>query len=377
VIHVESVTRVDGIRMTGALTGTDGPWWERAPMYLCPNTNKRDLTIDLATPEGRDVLSRLIERSDGIVENFTPRVLPGFGFDWETIHRLNPRCVLVRMPAFGLSGPWSDNTGFAQTMEQVTGMAWLTGHAWDQPRIQRGPSDPNAGMHAAFSLIVGLFERDATGDGCHLETTMVEGALNAAAELVIEYTAHGVVLERDGNRSPNAAPQGIYPCRGFDTWLAISIADDDQWKALVVALGSPAWAADPALSSYVGRYAARDQLDERIAQWAADRDVDSAAALLVGAGVPAAEARDPRLVADHPQYRHRHFYERLDHPIIGPRLTPTVPFRFASVERWLRHPAPTLGQHNHDILVDELGLSEDTYGHYEARGIIGTRPKGL
>ena len=139
-------------------------------------------------PEGIELLRRLIAESDVVIENFTPRVMANFGLEWPTIRELNPRCVLVRMPAFGLSGPWRDNTGFAQTMEQVTGLAWLTGHTWDQPRIQRGPSDPNAGMHAAFAVLVGLAERDATGEGCQLEVTMVEGALNAAAELAIEYT---------------------------------------------------------------------------------------------------------------------------------------------------------------------------------------------
>ena len=210
VIHVESVSRPDGMRMTGAMFGNEGPWWERSSHYLASNTNKRGLTLDLASPRGLALLKELIAHSDAVIENFTPRVMANFGLTWESIQEINPRCILVRMPAFGLSGPWRDNTGFAQTMEQVTGLAWITGHTYDQPRIQRGPSDPNAGMHAAFALMVGLFERDATGRGHHFEVTMVEGALNAAAEIALEYSAYGATLERDGNRSPNAAPQGLY-----------------------------------------------------------------------------------------------------------------------------------------------------------------------
>ena len=177
VIHVESVSRMDGMRATGATTGMEGPWWERSSHYLCSNVNKRNLTLDLGTEDGLGLLRRLIAESDAVLENFSPRVLGNFGLEWEQIEALNPRCLLVRMPAFGLSGPWRDNVGFAQTMEQVTGLAWITGHRDDQPRIQRGPSDPNAGMHAAFALIVGLAEREATGRGCLLEVTMVEGAL--------------------------------------------------------------------------------------------------------------------------------------------------------------------------------------------------------
>jgi crotonobetainyl-CoA:carnitine CoA-transferase CaiB-like acyl-CoA transferase len=134
-------------------------------------------------------------------------------------------------------------------MEQVTGMAWITGHVDDQPRIQQGPSDPNAGMHAAFALIVGLAERDATGRGSLLEVTMVEGALNAAAELVLEATAYGNLLERDGNRSPHVAPQGLYRARDDETWLAVSVATVEQWAGLVDALGAPEWATDPELAA--------------------------------------------------------------------------------------------------------------------------------
>ncbi|HEX7096297.1 MAG TPA: CoA transferase [Acidimicrobiales bacterium] len=376
VIHVESTTRPDGMRMTGGLLGMEGPWWERGSHFLCANTNKRGLTLDLATPKGLELLKQLITQSDAVIENFTPRVMANFGLEWPAAHELNPRCVLVRMPAFGLSGPWRDNTGFAQTMEQVTGLAWLTGHKWDQPRIQRGPSDPNAGMHAAFALLVGLAERDATGEGCQLEVTMVEGALNAAAELVIEYSAYGNRLERDGNRSPGVAPQGLYACAGFDNWLAISIATDEQWQAFVDALSRPDWATAPELATYEGRRARHDELDEHIAAWAADRDANETAEMLVRHGVPAAFGRDPRLMTTHPQLQARGYYEVIEHPVVGSRPTPTMPFRYASVERWLRSPAPTLGQHNRDILGGLLGLSDDELDELEASGIIGTRPRG-
>ena len=281
------------------------------------------------------------------------------------------------MPAFGLSGPWRDNVGFAQTMEQVTGMAWITGHRDDQPRIQQGPSDPNAGMHAAFALIVGLFERDATGLGSQLEVTMVEGTLNAAAEMVIEASAYDNVLERDGNRSPGHAPQGLYRTEGDERWLAVSIATDEQWLGLVEALGSPAWAADPTLAQYAARRARHDELDARLAEWAATQDANAVAELLVARGVPTAAARDPRSMYDHPQHHARGFYEEIEHPVVGRRFTPTPPFRLASLTRWLRSPAPTLGEHNHEILIGDLGLAESRYRDLLRDEIIGERPKGV
>jgi crotonobetainyl-CoA:carnitine CoA-transferase CaiB-like acyl-CoA transferase len=377
VIHVESVGRIDGMRATGAGTGMDGPWWERSAHYLCSNTNKRDLTLDLSTDDGLAMLRCLIGESDAVLENFSPRVLGNFGLEWEQIHELNPQCLLVRMPAFGLSGPWRDNVGFAQTMEQVTGMAWITGHRDDQPRIQQGPSDPNAGMHAAFALIVGLAERDATGEGQLLEVTMVEGALNAAAELVLEKTAYGNLLERDGNRSPNVAPQGLYPARGEEQWLAISVTNDEQWRALVDVLGNPAWANDPELATVEGRRARHDELDERLEAWSRERDPAEAAELLVARGVPAAVGRDPRLMYEHPQLQARGYYESVEHPVVGALPTPTWPFRFRSVDRWIRTPAPTLGQHNHEILVGDLGVDEATYEDLVERQIVGDRPLGV
>ena len=152
---------------------------------------------------------------------------------------------------------------------------------------------------------------------------------------------------------------------------------DTQWRQLVETLGSPEWATDPELNTYAGRRAYHDVLDEHLAEWASDRDVEEAAAFLVSHGVPAAVGRDPRAMYDHPQLRARRFYEEVDHPVVGTMSTPTWPFRFASVDRWLRTPAPTLGQHNHEILVDELGIDEDTYRDLEAAQIIGTQPRGV
>ena len=253
---------------------------------------------------------RLIEQADLVVENYTPRVIEAFGLGWDVIHATNPRAVMVRMPAFGLTGPWRDRPGFAQTMEQITGLAWLTGFADDQPRIQRGPCDPNGGLHAAFAALVGLERRDRTGVGCLVEAPMFEAALNVAAESVLEWTAYGNRIARDGNRSPAAAPQGLYPCAGTEQWLAISVASDEQWRRLTDVIGQPELAADPDLADLPGRRRHHDRIDAAIAAWAAPLDLAKALDVLVAAGVPAAPATDPRRASDHPQLNARGFYER-------------------------------------------------------------------
>jgi crotonobetainyl-CoA:carnitine CoA-transferase CaiB-like acyl-CoA transferase len=361
----------------GALVPGRETWWEYSHIFLSANTNKRGLTLNLADPRGLALTKRLIAECDVFVENFSPRVVEGFGLDWESVHALSPRTIQVRMPAFGLSGPWRDHVGFAQTMEQITGLAWLTGHVDDQPRIQRGPCDPLAGTHAAFATLVALAERERTGTGHLLECAMVEGALNAAAEQIVEHGAHGVVLQREGNRAPHAAPQNLYACAGPEAWLALSVETDAQWLALVDVLGRPGWATAPDLAHHAGRRARHDGIDEELAKWAAERDLDDAVATLVAAGVPAAPARDPRNMAGHPQLDARHFFETLDHPIVGRQPVCAPPFRFASVERWLRTPAPTLGQHSREILEDLLGVRGPELDELEAAGVTGERPKGL
>jgi crotonobetainyl-CoA:carnitine CoA-transferase CaiB-like acyl-CoA transferase len=378
VIHLEAIQRPDGMRMVGgALISHVPSWWEYSHIFLAANTNKRGLTLNLADARGLALVKRLIAACDVFVENFSPRVIEGFGLDWKSVHALSPRTILVRMPAFGLSGPWRDHVGFAQTMEQMTGLAWLTGHPNDQPRIQRGPCDPLAGMHAAFATLVALAERDRTGTGHPVECAMVEGALNAAAEQIVEYGAHDVVLQREGNRAPHAAPQNLYACRGPERWLALSVESDAQWHALVDCLGRPAWSLHPELAHHTGRRTQHDRLDAELARWAAGRDLDATVAALVAAGVPAAPVTDPRTTWRHPQLAARRFYETLDHPVVGSHPVCGPPFRFASVERWLRRPAPTIGQHNREILGELLGLSGSELDQLEAARVVGTLPTGL
>ncbi len=379
VVHVESPKRPDGMRMVGGmLAGRRDEWWECSHFFLAANANKRGLALDLQDPRGLELMRRLVRQVDAVVDNFSPRVLEHFGLDGESFRRLNPSAILLRMPAFGLSGPWRDHVGFAQTMEQVTGLAWLTGHPDDQPRIQRGPCDPLAGMHAAFAFLLALGEREAKGEGVHVECTMVEGALNAAAELLVEWSAYGHRLERQGNRAPWAAPQGLYRCRGHGhatpRWLALSVASDAQWQALVRLLGEPGWAREPSLASLAGRRAAHDAIDRELCAWAEAGDRDARVEALVAAGVPAAPLRDPRLLSSHPQMVARGFHETLRHPVAGALPTPGLPFRYAGVERWLRSPAPTLGQHGREILGEWLGLGSEEIDRLESEGVIGTRP---
>jgi crotonobetainyl-CoA:carnitine CoA-transferase CaiB-like acyl-CoA transferase len=382
VIRIESPRKPDGMRMIGGmLGGRHQRWWECSQFFLAANVGKKSVTLHLADPRAMELLCALIERSDAVVENFTPRVLEAFGLDWETVHARNPRCLMVRMPAFGLDGPWRDSPGFAQTMEQLSGLAWVTGHRDDQPRIQRGPCDPLAGMHAAFALLLALAERDARGHGFVVEATMLEAALNAAAEQAIEFTAYGQLMERSGNRAPYAAPQGLFACNddnGQRCWLALSIETDAQWVRLCEVLDVPSsWRNDEELATHVGRQRRHDEIDEVLrAIFASAKRADMVETLTAN-GVPAAMVVSPTAIHLHPQMAARRFFAAHAHEVVGRIETPGFPFRCRSIETLVRSAAPTMGAHNAEILGGLLGLSANELAELETAGVIGTRPVGL
>jgi crotonobetainyl-CoA:carnitine CoA-transferase CaiB-like acyl-CoA transferase len=375
VVHVESVTHPDGMRLTGAGFGRPD-WWEWGHMFAAANTDKLDVTIDVNDPRGRDLMVRLLEWADVVAENFAPRVMENWGFDRAGVFAVNPEIVYLRMPGMGLGGPWRERVAFAQTMEQMSGQAWITGFPDDIPLIPRGPADPTAGLHGAFAIVTALTRREQTGRGVFIEAPMIEAVLNVTAEPVLEFASTGHVMMRAGNRSPYAAPQGLYSCPGTEQWLAISVASDEHWAGLCRALGKPHWADDPVLATHAGRVAQHDVLDEELAEWAAATDLDDAVERLVAEGVPAARGRDPRVLSRHPQFVARGFYEEVDHPSLGRYPSPGFPFRFASVDRWLHTAAPRFGEHNHDVLA-RLGLSDDEITSLEASEVIGDRPLGL
>jgi crotonobetainyl-CoA:carnitine CoA-transferase CaiB-like acyl-CoA transferase len=380
VIHVESVQRPDGMRFGSVQPPTVDEWWEWGPTFHSANAGKRSITLDLTRDGGRALLRRLIEQSDVLIENYSPRVIEQFGLTWDVIHSWNPRLVMVRMPAFGLDGPWRDRVGFAQTMEQVSGMAWLTGYADTAPMNARGPCDPLAGLHAAFSALVGLERRGRTGTGCHIEATMVETALNAAAEQVIEWSAFGVLLSRDGNHHHDTAPQGVYAVadhpEGNMGAIALCVENETQWRGLVELIDDERL-CDPRFLSLDERLRERALFDEVLARWCATRRTDEAVDVLLAAGVPAAPVVGARHGDRNPQHDARGFFETVEHAVTGAHRIAAFPVVFGRQPKHrFARPAPRLGEHNREVLGGLLGVTDDELAQLAADKIIGTRPGG-
>jgi crotonobetainyl-CoA:carnitine CoA-transferase CaiB-like acyl-CoA transferase len=376
VVKVESVQRPDGTRLGTAYSSVGERPWELAPLFHGANTNKRDVTLDFTDPEGLAIARRLLATCDVLIENYTPRVLERFGLLDDELRRTNPGLIVLRMPAWGLDGEWRDRPGFAQTMEQVTGLAWVTGHPGGAPIVPRGPCDPLGGLHATFALLAALEQRDRTGVGTTVEAPLVESALNVAAEQVAVFRTTGELLGRDGNRSRFAAPQNVYRVAGEDRWVAIAVETDAQWSSLRAALGDPEWARDPRFATRASRHAARDDIDRELSAMVADTDRDELAARLVDAGVPAAPVVNPRVVVDNEQHAARGFYEAVVHPVAGAVRIPGFPARWdRRATPWHHRPAPMLGEHNEEIL-EELGVDADERARLAARHVIGDTPVG-
>jgi crotonobetainyl-CoA:carnitine CoA-transferase CaiB-like acyl-CoA transferase len=357
VIKIESIQRPDGIRYSGGMRTDVDDWWEYGWVFQAMNTNKRSVTLDLQSEDGLRLVKELVGRADAVVENFSPRVMEQFGLGADVLLELNPRLTVMRMPAFGLTGPWRDRVGFAPTMEQIAGLAWVTGLPDGPPVAPRGACDPLAGAHAAFALLAALEFTDRTGSGQLVEVPMIETVLNVTAVQTIEFEVFGSIMERRGNRGHSAAVQDIYRCAGDDNWIAVSVRTDDERNSLAELIGGP---------------------DTRLEVWLASQDAEDVVERLAEAGIPAAVVISPSVVTENPQLRHRGFFEKLEHPRTGAGLYPCPPFaRLDGADRWLFRTPPRLGEHNSEVLGRLCGLTDADLDRLAAAGVIGTRPKGL
>jgi crotonobetainyl-CoA:carnitine CoA-transferase CaiB-like acyl-CoA transferase len=368
VLKIESPSRPDGMRFATVKPPTDPDWMEFGPTFHGTNPAKRSVTIDFSKPEGRELILRLVEHVDVVVETFTPRVLDNVGLEYHDLFARNPTVILLRMPAFGLDGPWRDRSGFAQTTEQVSGIAWMTGEAGGEALV-RSTIDPIAGIHGAFAVLAALEHRERAGEGQLIEMPMAEVALNVAAEPIVTWSAYGTLLERDGNRGAPGAPQGVYACAGHEQWVALSVTNDEAWRALVGVLGEPEWATATELATGAGRRAAQDRIEHELSRWFAGRGRDDTVDALLAAGLLAAPVWDQMIQDELPQLAERGFTQWLEHPLAGLVGYPGTGLRSEQFDNSYRAPAPTVGQHTAEVLREKLGLTDDELADLAATGV--------
>lgn len=372
VIKVESIQRPDGHRYSGSLLREGDDWYERGPLWQGTNLNKRDITLDLTSATGRELALRLAAEADVVVENFSPRVVEQFGLDYDSIVRLNPGVIMVRMPGFGLEGPWRDYVGWALNIEQVSGMSAATGYAEGPPCNLQGPADPIAGVHACVALLAALEHRRSTGAGQLIEVAQIEVGAAVTAEPVIEYSLTGSVRPREGNRHRCYA-QGVYTTSNADEWVALSVRDDADWRAVLDAIDRSDLCGDPRFATAAARRENHDDFDEVLTSWTCGRTAAEVVATFGRRGVPAERLLPADQMYDVEQLDARDFYQDLDHSITGRHRFPGWPFRISpGPAHQHRTAAPTLGQHNSEVLA-ALGLSEQEIDALREQRVIGER----
>lgn len=366
IVKVESIQRPDGHRYSGAFAYEGDDWYERSALWQGTNLNKRDLTLDLTSQAGLDIARRLAAQADVVVENFSPRVVEQFGLDYDSLVSLKPDVIVVRMPGFGLQGPWRDYVGWALNIEQTSGMSAVTGYADGPPCNPQGPADPVVGVHAGVALLAALEHRSRTGMGQLIEIAQIEVGVGVTAEPVIEYSMNGVVRSRAGNRRRGYL-QGVYPTSVEDSWVAVSVRDDTDRSQLVAVLGRPDL-HDPKVD--------HDVFDEIVGGWTRTRTPGEMVETLQAQKIPAEQVITCDQMYDGyvgAQLDVRGYYEELEHPITGAHRYPGWPFRISpGPERHHRTGSPTLGQHNDEILRN-LGLSDDEVAALRAERVIGER----
>lgn len=371
VVRIESSSRLDGLRANPPFKD-DVIDVDMAHFFGTFNTSKLSIDIDLKTAAGVDIARRMIEWADVVVEAWTPGTFARTIADDELIAELNPQAIVVHTSLLASGGPLSALGGFGYHAAAIAGFYPVVG--W--------PDLPPDGPYLAYTdtispriitatLLAALDRRRRTGEGCVIEAAQLECGLQFLAPELADYGESGTVATRMGNRDPEVAPQGVYPCEGEDRWCAITIADDEQWAALVKFMDAPQWALAPELSTVEGRLAAHDAIDDEIAAWTADQDAATLERQLLDAGIAAGMVqRSSDLLAD-PQYAHRGFHRWLEHPRMG-----TVPYsghqyKIAGYDHGPRFAAPMIGQHTYDVLSGELGLSDDEIAAAAAAGALG------
>jgi len=317
----------------------------------------------------------LIRVSDVLVANYPLRSLRKLGIDYQTLSEVNPRLVMVTLPAFGSSGPDSEYVGFGCTTEAMAGITGVSGYEDGQPQmLSNAIGDPGTALNNCFAVLVGLFEQERTGQGVSIDLSHVEGLLPMNAEALLDYTLNGRVQGQRGNRHPFMAPHGCYPCKGDDEWVVISVASDAQWEKFRQALGDPSWVREKRFATQAGRKAVEDELDRHITAWTTQYGYYEAMEILQNAGVAAGAVLSSTDVLSDAHVGAREFLLAIDKAEAGTHLYPGFVPRFSPQASALRFPAPCFGEHNEYVFGTLLGLPAGEIEELTKERIISTEP---
>jgi crotonobetainyl-CoA:carnitine CoA-transferase CaiB-like acyl-CoA transferase len=366
-IKVEGARRPDGTRYVSRDSRNLSPQHETGGYFHEWNRNKRSAVINMDDADGRALMHDLVKKSDVLFNNYSARVLPKWGLDWPALHALNPRLVLVTMPAFGSQGPYREFVGYGETIEGAGGLVRLSGYEAGKP-IRSGTAypDPLVGHFGALAAVLGLQHREQTGEGIWLDLSHQECVLHMIGEAVLHYQLTGTPQEPQGNARADLLLNEVLPCAGDDNWVAVTAASPEQMQALAAVTG---------VASLANGVASASALDA-LRAWCRARDKREVMERLAAAGVAAGAVLKLDELFDDPHLAVRRYFEHVPHPVVGEKLHPGPGVRIAGAAVGTRLAAPLFDGDTDAILTSVLGKQPDELAALRLRGSIGGVPAG-
>ncbi|HTE86839.1 MAG TPA: CoA transferase [Dehalococcoidia bacterium] len=372
--------RGNGLLLAGAFPDRDPGErpWNRSPVFNSHAHNKRSVTLDIMEPSGLDVFKQLVAISDVVVENNAPDTIERAKITYEELAAVNPRLIMLRISAFGLSGPYKYYRNYGTQIEAAIGHHLIRSYPDLEPTMtgEAYTADASGGVQGALAVMLALRHLRRTGQGQLIELSLAECFMPYLGEIILDYTMNGRALVPQGNQHSSRAPHGVYPCHGDDRWIAIDVGSDAEWEALCGALSMAGWMEDERFATGLTRWHHRAALDEALAKRTVNEDAFELFRRLQAVGVTAGPVQNEADVYACPQLAARDFFQQVSHPDAGDHLYPGFNVRLEETPNSFRRPACLLGQDNDYVYHDLLNVSDSEYERLEALGHIGTAYPG-
>lgn len=369
VIKVESIEHPDmGRRMAPYVNGKSGV--ERSALFAMYNTNKLSMALNLSHPAAIEIARELVTWSDVVVETFRPQVMEKLGLDYDTLKKLRPDIIMARSSLQGETGPRSLQTGYGTMMQSLAGFINIVGWPDRSPvSIAMPLADFIAAYYLTIAILAALEYRDRTGRGQLIDLSQLEASTTFVAPATLDYAVNGHEFSANGNRHPFAAPHGAFRCQGDDRWCALAVFTDAQWEAFKQVIGLPEWTNEPKFATFMGRKENENELERLIENWTSSLQAEEVMAKLQAAGVPAGVAKNGQDLCEDIQLAHRHYFEWLEHPVVGMLAINSYPFHISNITYHMES-APQLGEHTEYVCREILGMSDEEFIKYLQKGIF-------
>ena len=362
VIKIESPDGGDQLRQWRKMYEGTSLWW-----YV-QSRNKKSLTLNLRSAEGQEIVRKLVQDADIVIENFRPGSLEKWNIGWEQLSAINPRLIMVRLSGYGQTGPDRDKPGFGVIGESMGGLRYVTGYA-DRPPVRLGVSigDSIAALYGVIGAMMALQHRHASGRGQMVDVALYEAVFSMMESLVPEFDVLGFVRERAGNALPGIVPSNTYPTQD-GKFVIIGANNDAIFKRLMNAMGRSDLADDAQLATNAGRVPRTAEIDAAIGAWTAAHDLEVVLKALDGVDVPAAKVYDVADIVSDAQYLARDMIEQHQLPDGKPVKLPGIVPKLSDTPGATQWIGPKLGEHTGEIL---RGLGYDTAAQQalKARGV--------